>query len=218
MNDKVYKILDKKARQYGLPLNVWWPVVMFESSGNPLAIGDGGKSYGLFQINTSVHHSYNINKGIQSIEYQADYWMPNLVTAYKQGKSKGLTGLDLTLYVERYGERPKWGQNVIDGITKYYNQITSGNEESKEDDPGVVDYVTDPVGSIKTTLINTFDNLLDNIIKVGGTLGVYTVLIMVIVVSVMIVYAQEPLKQGIKTGIKAGKAYATSGASLAGDL
>jgi murein DD-endopeptidase MepM/ murein hydrolase activator NlpD len=125
MTDEVFNILKKKGDKYGIPVSIWYPIVMTESGGNPLAIGDSGKSYGLFQVYTTVHPDYNIEKGKTSISYQADYWMPNLAKAYQQGLQKGLTGLDLTLYTERYGEKPKWTTTVINNITKYYNDLSN---------------------------------------------------------------------------------------------
>lgn len=37
----------------GVPAEVWYPIMVAESGGNPAAIGDNGQSIGLFQLNLS---------------------------------------------------------------------------------------------------------------------------------------------------------------------
>lgn len=134
MTSKVKILLEEGAKKYNIPMWVVYPIVMTESRGDPLAIGDNGKSYGLFQIYTIAHHDYNIEKGKSDIKYQIDYWMPVLAKHYNDGKSQGYTGLDLVLYTERYGEQPQKGNgkfeltsNVIKNLTDYYDQISSSN-------------------------------------------------------------------------------------------
>lgn len=135
MDSSVYNTLYKEGIEHNLPLEAWYPITMLESGGgNPFARGDGGNSYGLFQINKGIekstgrqmHADFDTSR-LGDISYQADYFMPYLSKVYNEALQKGLTGLDAVLYTERYGERPAWNQNVINGITKHYNDITKGN-------------------------------------------------------------------------------------------
>jgi len=134
MEQWIYDSLYQKGQEYGLPASVWFPIVMNESSGNLYAVGDGGNSKGLFQINQGIEpttkrrmHSDFDSTRLSDVNYQADYFMPVLKATYDEGVAQGLSGVDLTLYVEKNGERPNWTQNVVNSITKYYNQFTSGN-------------------------------------------------------------------------------------------
>lgn len=129
MDDNVFNMLKRKAIQYNIPIDVLYAVVMTESEGNPLAVGDNGKSHGLFQVYTTVHPDYNIAKGKSSIEYQADYWIPELKKAYDKAVNLGLKGVELALYTERYGERPKWTTTVENRVRKFYNQIKNTVKE-----------------------------------------------------------------------------------------
>jgi hypothetical protein len=60
-------------------------------------------------------------------EYNATYQMKNLKPVYDEGVKKGLTGVVLTEYVEKYGQRPQWTQTVSNNISKYYNEYTGGS-------------------------------------------------------------------------------------------
>ncbi len=43
------------GRKRGLPLDWILATILVESSGNAMAVGDGGKSYGLMQVNAAAH-------------------------------------------------------------------------------------------------------------------------------------------------------------------
>lgn len=120
MDQSIYNALKTKGDQYGIPAWVWYPIVMLESGGKPEVIGDGGTSYGLLQIHAPAHPSFKV-ANYTDPNYQADFYFPELRRVLDQGIKKGLDGLDLVLYVERYGQRPKWTPAVETGITREYN-------------------------------------------------------------------------------------------------
>lgn len=126
MDFNIFTTLYEKGKQYGLPVSVWYPIAMHESGGDPAAIGDGGTSYGLFQINKPSHPDFDIAKYKDPI-YQADYQFPELVNFYKEGTGKGLAGVDLTKYVEKFGQRPVWNDETEKGIEKHYTTLMSFN-------------------------------------------------------------------------------------------
>lgn len=130
ISKEVYSKLLEKGNTYGLPASIWYPIVMTESQGDPLAVGDKGKSHGLFQIYSVAHPDYNVERGKSSIDYQIDYWMPTLVKTYKEGLAKGLSGDDLAVYVERYGERPKWTATVENNVRNYYSDFMNNFDDS----------------------------------------------------------------------------------------
>jgi hypothetical protein len=83
-------------------------------------------SRGLFQVNTFSHTKVNSSM-LYDPEYNATYQMKNLKPVYDEGVKKGLTGVVLTEYVEKYGQRPQWTQTVSNNISKYYNEYTGGS-------------------------------------------------------------------------------------------
>jgi hypothetical protein len=194
MDKNVYDILKNKSEQYGIPFNVIYSVVMTESGGNPLAVGDSGKSFGLFQVNTAVHKTYNIEKGKSDISYQADYWMPNLARTYQNAVAKGLQGVDVALYVEKYGERPKWTTTVESNIKKYYNQF--GTSDLNFTTGGLIDEIsTDiPIYSDYKKITNFIDLLPETILK--GS--VYMWIGILLVASVVMVLYPEVVKLPFK--------------------
>jgi hypothetical protein len=122
MDNITFNTLLAKGKQYGLPVDIWYPIAMHESGGNTAAIGDSGSSFGLFQIHAPAHPLFDVTR-YKDPSYQADTIFPDLKAHYDEGLSKGLTGSDLAVYVERYGERPKWNDSIGSSITGYYNQF-----------------------------------------------------------------------------------------------
>jgi hypothetical protein len=127
MDSSVLNTIKNVGAKYGIPLDILYPIVMTESGGNPQAhtVTSKEDSRGLFQVNIKAHPDANSGQ-LFNAEYNANYWIPQLVPAYNQGKAKGLTGADLSAYVERYGERPAWTSTVEGNIRKYYAEYTGG--------------------------------------------------------------------------------------------
>ncbi|HEY6022324.1 MAG TPA: transglycosylase SLT domain-containing protein, partial [Candidatus Paceibacterota bacterium] len=53
MDANIYNSVKSVFDQQGVPEYVWFPIMQFESGGNPNAVGDSGVSIGLFQLNTA---------------------------------------------------------------------------------------------------------------------------------------------------------------------
>jgi hypothetical protein len=129
MSKDVFEQVKSVADKHGVPVSVWYPIAMTESGGNPSApptISSKEKSIGLFQINTLAHPDANSSQLYNPV-YNAEYIMPTLKQTMDAGIAKGLTGSQLTSYVEKYGERPQWTSQVQNNINKYYAEITGEN-------------------------------------------------------------------------------------------
>jgi hypothetical protein len=135
--EKVSKVADK----YNIPEYVWKPIMLLESGGNPNArayvsserakeLKQGAEdSRGLFQINIFAHPNANSTK-LYDPEYNAEYSFKNIIgPATQQGIEKGLTGWELTRYVEKYGQRPKWTEKVESALFDRYTKVTGGSPD-----------------------------------------------------------------------------------------
>jgi hypothetical protein len=123
MKPYIWRVCKEYGDKHGVPKEVWYPIIMMESNGKPTSttITKKEDSRGLLQINTRVH---KVDKTkVYDPEYNLSYQMPELADKYKEAKVKGLKGLDVVYYVERYGQRCEWTQTVRDLLKKYYNEI-----------------------------------------------------------------------------------------------
>jgi hypothetical protein len=125
LDPKIEAILQKTGDKYGLPREIWYPIVMLESGGSTTARANTSSedSRGLFQVNIYAHPDAN-SVQLYDPEYNANYQMPELKKYYDEGLGKGLTGSELVKYVERYGQRPKWTEDVERAIDHYYSSMT----------------------------------------------------------------------------------------------
>lgn len=81
---------------------IWGPIVGVESLGNPKAVGDAGKSFGLFQLYTAggLGDAYRGNSSaLFDPTLNATIAAESIQPAYEAGKQKGLSGYALTEYV-----------------------------------------------------------------------------------------------------------------------
>jgi hypothetical protein len=128
MTMEVFDALYAVGKKNGLPVKVWFPIAMCESRGNPKA-DTGAKatehSHGIFQVNLYWHPKAHPQK-LFDPTYNANYYMPTLADTYRRGQAKGIKGVDLTIYVERYGEKPLWtpenSAKIIKTIKYYYSK------------------------------------------------------------------------------------------------
>lgn len=134
MQTDIYIAVKKVADKYGLPMEVVYPIIMSESSGNPNSqtVTSREDSRGLFQVNTFAHPDADKSK-LFDPTYNAEYQIPKLVPWYKKAVAQGLTGVDVVHYVERYGQRPQWTETVKNNLTKYYNLFTKVSGEVAEE-------------------------------------------------------------------------------------
>jgi len=131
----VFDALKEVGDKEGLPETVWYPIAKYESSFNPKCRTLTAKedSRGIFQVNTFSHPNADKNK-LYDVTYNATYQMPELVRYYNKGKSLGLSGVDLTCYVSRYGQRPDWASEktrnyIISTISKGYKEIMNAKKQ-----------------------------------------------------------------------------------------
>lgn len=126
MKTWIYDLCKRYGDKYGVPKEVWYPIVMMESGGNPSAttISRTEDSRGLLQVNTYVHPIGKSNA--YNPEANLAYQMPELGVKYHEAKLQGLKGFDVVCYVERYGQRCQWTNKVKSELKKYYVEITGG--------------------------------------------------------------------------------------------
>lgn len=63
MDSRTYAAVQNVFASQGVPDYVWYPIMIMESGGNPNAVGDGGVSIGLFQLNTAGGQGTGYNPG-----------------------------------------------------------------------------------------------------------------------------------------------------------
>jgi hypothetical protein len=209
LDPNIEKILTDVGNEYNLPRSVWFPIVMYESGGNPLAqqVTDKEDSRGLFQVNTMAHPDANSMK-LFDPEYNARYQMPELSRVYEKGLNEGLTGVELTKYVARYGQRPQWTETVSSNIDKFY--LLSGADAD----------ATTP----DAMQVGFWDNL--NPLEGFQPAQSFTYIFLNVSLLVILVFAlyyvfikntliEETGKGAVKLGKRIGTAVATSGVSEA---
>ena len=162
------KIVSQVAQKYNIPQSVWKPILLNESGGNPnartfvpqseaLKKGQGAEdSRGLFQINIFAHPDAN-SVALYDPQYNSEYAFKNFIApAYNEAVSKGLTGVEVTKYVERYGIRPKWTEQLSNKIEESYNEIENVSRETIEEKYSagytLTDVIKDPLGTLTKDL------------------------------------------------------------------
>jgi soluble lytic murein transglycosylase-like protein len=76
-------LLDAAAAKYGIPPDILKAVAWQETGWNAKAVGDGGDSHGMMQINTPAHPDYDIKKGQSDPTYNIEYGARFLANLYK---------------------------------------------------------------------------------------------------------------------------------------
>lgn len=98
ISSQVAQIMDK----YGIPQNVWGPIMQLESGGNATAhyVTNREDSVGLFQLNRmgGLGTGYTVSQ-LQDPSLNATIAAQNMAPAYQAGVSQGLSGYALTQYV-----------------------------------------------------------------------------------------------------------------------
>jgi hypothetical protein len=186
MDNNILDVIKKAGEKAGIPLEILYSIVMTESGGNPLAHSVTGSedSRGLFQINTFAHPNVNSSMLFEP-SYNASYAMTLLKPAYDEGVKKGLTGVELAQYVERYGERPQWTETVAGNIKKYYEEFTGIKTDTPSSGGGTVDALTKIGFSI-----GGIDGLIKNIGNGLKTSLVYIVLGALAIFSLYIIFVK----------------------------
>lgn len=152
MDKSIFDIVQKVGSKYNIPMDVLYPIIMTESSGNPLAHNKSSieDSRGLFQVNVKAHPSANSSM-LFNPEYNANFIMPQISQAYNSGVKKGLSGVELAVYTEKNGLKPQWTPAVENNVRKFYSQyqtsylpsltvpIPAGNINTEKQSEKIVD-------------------------------------------------------------------------------
>jgi len=148
----VDQIIDETAEKYAPGdeqfRQVLHAIALAESNKDPNAIGDNGRSVGLYQNNMANGRGkgYTVDQ-LKDPNFNADLSARELIKYYNQGVQKGLSGEKLTAYVSKYGQRPAPG-NELNAAQKFLEYVGSGFKSifSKEEPKDYTDYssLTDP--------------------------------------------------------------------------
>lgn len=110
INTQVKEVMDK----YGIPQEIWRPIMLVESSGNPNArnITKTEHSIGLFQINIKANPQYsglNLTDPRVNAEIAArDFILP----AYTKAKGQYTSQKDIAIYTYKKGIKPYWTSDL----------------------------------------------------------------------------------------------------------
>lgn len=179
MDSKVMDTVKSIGDSFGIPFQYLYAIMMTESGGNPLAKSKAPEdSRGLFQVNTKAHVLADKNR-LYDPSYNANFIMPDLKIHYLEAKAKGLNGEDTALYMERYGERPAWSNDIGIRISKYYNNYMGGKVDNTTPvvDSGVAADGESEYGESAGGGNNLLTKITDTIRMYGSYLLVFVILI-----------------------------------------
>lgn len=136
----------------GIPEALWGSIVQVESSGNPYAVGDQGRSFGLFQLFTGG----GLGDGRSSQELfdpatNAEIAARSIKPVFAEAQSKGLTGFALVEYVASHAGWPLQTGNMPDSYRQRLQEAYTAYSQPKTSQPppksgGGVDLGTPSVG------------------------------------------------------------------------
>lgn len=160
MANSIQDIVKSIGDKFGVPFQYLYPIYMTESGGDTTAhaLTSSEDSRGLFQINIKAHPDANSGQ-LFDPSYNANYIMPTLANTYKEAVAKGLTGVNIPLYMEQYGERPQWTTSVVNSITSNYNNFMSGNVQATT----LNNTNTSPVTATPTSVTSVAGDLFSNL-------------------------------------------------------
>jgi hypothetical protein len=204
MDNSVIEKVEPIAQKYSVPDYVWKSIMLLESGGNPTSrayvdtekakkLGQGAEdSRGLFQINIFAHPDANSTR-LYDPEYNAEYSFKNIIgPATKKGIEKGLSGWELTKYVEQYGQRPKWTKNVEDSLYNRYKQVTGGEAPKAMLTTSLDHAPIEPSAGI---------DLLKNIKVMTYASIIYFVIVVLMIFSIYKVFESEKVTKIVKEAL-----------------
>lgn len=106
-------------------------IAAYESEFNTFTHATQGEdSRGLFQVNVanSWHRSRVVPERLFEPVYNMEYQFDELVRFEKAGIKRGLKGIELILYVARYGQRPNWSKcsaYITNRVKKAYSEFNN---------------------------------------------------------------------------------------------
>jgi hypothetical protein len=99
-------LAEKYSRSSGVPKEFFLTLIQAESGGSPTALGDAGQSVGLFQLHSrGAGAGYTVEERY-SPTLQFNIMTPRIQAAYLSGRTRGLSGRDLAMWVGQQAERP----------------------------------------------------------------------------------------------------------------
>jgi len=119
--------LDNFFVNNGVPASIWRRAAAVESSYDTAAVGDAGKSFGLFQLHQPAHPALagKTAEQLQDINLQANFMLYEFQSGYSKALAKGYTGTQAYNYAAWAAERPAADFNTYSGWIE--NKIT-GND------------------------------------------------------------------------------------------
>ena len=136
--DEIYAKVAPVARTEGVPDYVWESIAHMESGFNPKALGDSGKSFGLFQLYTAGGQGdpYKNNPTVLfDPAMNAQVAMPSIAQAYRTAKAQGMEdGPELAAWVAGHSGHPGYSgasnsiaAKAIDAVKRAAESIFGGD-------------------------------------------------------------------------------------------
>lgn len=190
MDNSILSTVFGVGQKYGVPPEILYAVGMTESGFNPNAHALTSKedSRGIFQVNVKAHPDANSGM-LFNPEYNANYIMPTLASAYNEGKNKGLSGSDLAVYVERYGERPAWNSTVENKVRSNYSAFISNPSLNTLGTKDTSSNVLTNVAS--TTTGNIIQSGIDTALPYIKFGGVYILIFIILIIAIYISFVNK---------------------------
>jgi soluble lytic murein transglycosylase-like protein len=110
LDTEIDRMINTLSTIYNVPARVVEAIMLAESEGNPNAIGDRGKSIGLFQL-----HEQGLGYGMSKEERLDPAWnakiaIPVIAEQYREGLERGFSGEPLIRYTyEAINPGGGWG-------------------------------------------------------------------------------------------------------------
>ncbi|MDM5155556.1 transglycosylase SLT domain-containing protein [Bacillus sp. DX1.1] len=118
---KVKETITHIAKQYDIPAWIPLSIAQHESGFNPNTVGDGGTSFGLFQLHRGgLAPSHLTDEELKNPEVNTKIAVSHMADSYRKGVKQGLEGLELLRYVANTSGWPgNLGTKWTDENTKY---------------------------------------------------------------------------------------------------
>lgn len=148
----------------GVPESIWGPIIQVESGGNPYAVGDQGRSFGLFQLFTAggLGDAYKDQpKALFDPALNAQLAASSLKPVFAEASKKSLTGFALLEYVASHSGWPLQTGNMPDSYRQKLQEAytTYGQTSSGANPPPVGSIGRGQLGSGTPALLTVLRNL-----------------------------------------------------------
>lgn len=127
------ELVERMCKSHGFDsIREIYSIIWYESRFDPTCHATVGEdSRGLLQVNVAdPHHKARHPRAdkLYDAAYNLEYQLDELKIYYDKGRAQGLNGVDLAIYISKYGQRPNWpkaGAYIVQTIKKYDKEYLS---------------------------------------------------------------------------------------------